>query len=272
MSKITARLGIAGLAACLLLATASACGSGGSPAQTPGASATGSVPVVTLPPPTSTNSPATAPGATSPAPAPAPALRGLPLFPFGSPADARAWEQAYRSGGHQPWHLNAGDTAKAFTAYLGFSELNLVTSSSVKSADAYVGVGALNPNKQPFTAAIVHLVKYGTDRYAPWEVVGTQDTTLTLTTPAYASHVASPVTLGGRITGVDESLSLYVFQLTSQSPLGSTHGIPAGGQNAPWSGKVVFSGATGHVLTLVVSTGGHFAAVERFAVTAAATG
>ena len=41
-------------------------------------------------------------------------------------------------------------------------------------------------------AAVIHLVKYGTGWYVPWEVVGTDDTTLTLDHPAYGTSVSSP--------------------------------------------------------------------------------
>lgn len=49
---------------------------------------------------------------------------------------------------------------------------------------------------------------------------------------------------------------------------GGADGIPAGGDNALWSARVIFTAPSRAVLTVVVSTGGHVAAVERFAITA----
>ena len=74
-------------------------------------------------------------------------------------------------------------------------------------AEAYVAIGFRLPDGSPHTAADVHLVKVGTGADAPWEVVGTRDTTLTLDRPAYGSTVASPMTVGGRITGATSGSS-----------------------------------------------------------------
>jgi hypothetical protein len=115
---------------------------------------------------------------------------------------------------------------------------------------------------------VIHLVRFGAGRLAPWEVVGTDDRTFTLTTPPYGARVSSLVHVGGRITGVDENIRVQVRQKSSTAPLGTSPGIPAGGQNTPWSTAVTFHGATDHVLTIAAATGGHIAGVERFAITA----
>jgi len=49
-------------------------------------------------------------------------------------------------------------------------------------------------------------------------------------------------------------------------------GVPAGGSNTAWSVTVGYAAPAGKVLTIVVSTGGHVAEDERFAVTAVRTG
>jgi len=116
------------------------------------------------------------------------------------------------------------------------------------------------------------MVHWGTGPGAPWEVVGTDDTTLALTTPAYGSTVTSPATAGGTITGVDEQLVVTVRQSASSAPLGVSAGLPAGGINTPWSTEVSYRGATEPVLTIVVQTGGHIHAVERFAITGVRNG
>ena len=217
--------------------------------------------------PSASAPPSASPSPSASAPAGTPAFAFQPLWPFGSAATAAAWQQEYRTGGHQPWHLDPAATALAFArGYLGYTELDRTTSRSVVGSQAWIGVGARLPNGTAGTAAVVHLARIGTGQDAPWEVAGTRDSTLTVTTPAYGSSVTSPVTVGGRITGVDESLAVQVRSL-SGGLLARSAPIPAGGDRTPWSVPVSFTAPPGTVLTLAVSTGGHVAAVERFAVT-----
>jgi hypothetical protein len=234
-------------------------------------------PAASHPSPASTSAPAPATGpasATTPGSAPAPApFAYQPLFPFGSLADAQAWQASYAAGGHEPWHLNPGLTALAFTqGYLGFSLVDKVAALTMSGGDAHVTVGFHRPDGHVSAAAVLHLVKYGSGKYAPWEVVGTDDTTLTLDIPAYGGTATSPVRVGGKITGVDESLRAEVHRLGSSGPVGSYCCRPAGGQATPWSFSVSFHAPPGQVITIVVHTGGHVAAVERFAVTGVRVG
>ncbi|MEV5410198.1 hypothetical protein AB0K60_15355 [Thermopolyspora sp. NPDC052614] len=198
--------------------------------------------------------------------------RYQPVWPFGSPAQVRAWQNEFRRSNRQAWHLDAAQTALAFTRnHLGFRDLKLITSRKVSGIHARIGVGLRpEPGTVPSTAAIIHLVRYGTGPLAPWEVVGTDDTTFSLTVPRYGASVTSPVTVGGRITGVDESIRVQVFGRASSQPVGEYCCLPAGGENRYWSAKVSFRvpAAGGQVLTVVASTGGHVADVERFAITA----
>lgn len=177
------------------------------------------------------------------------------------------WQRAYRDGGHQPWHLDAGLVARRFTqSYLGYQEVDRVVRVAISDDQAWVDVGFRLPDGKDATAAVVHLAKIGSGSYAPWEVVGTKDSTLSLTTPRYGATVTSPMVVGGRITGVDESLVIRVLRLGT-GEVGRSPGIPAGGQNSPWSTTMPFSAPAGSVLTIAVSTGGHVAGVERFAIT-----
>lgn len=195
-----------------------------------------------------------------------------PLWPFAGVEDAAVWQQAYRDGGHQPWHLDAGIVARRFTqGYLGYQEVDRVLRKVVSGDQAWVDVGFRLPDGKASTAAVVHLAKIGSGSDAPWEVVGTKDSTLSLTTPRYGATVTSPMAVGGRITGVDESLVIRVLRLGTDE-VGRSPGIPAGGQNSPWSTTMPFSAPAGSVLTVAVSTGGHVAAVERFAITGVRVG
>ncbi|MFC0432018.1 hypothetical protein [Kutzneria buriramensis] len=200
---------------------------------------------------------------------PVPAAKYQLLWPFADERQAAAWQAGYRAGGHQPWHLDADLTAQSFTqGYLRYGTLDQVTSVSVVGTDARVGVGYKRPDGSTATAAVIHLVKISSGTDAPWEVVGTDDTAeLTLTTPAYGAIASPPVTVGGRITGVDESLRIQVLRLADENAIGQAGGIPAGGQNAPWTAQVSFTAPADSTLTIAVSTGGHVNDVERFAVT-----
>ena len=197
-----------------------------------------------------------------------------PLWPFRTLAEAQAWEASNRSGGHQPWHLDAGQTSLSFTSgYLGYTEINTVIAQKVDGKGAHVSVGFLNPNGQPSTAAVIHLVRFGTDPDAPWEVVGTDDTpAFALTAPPYGSSASSSLTVGGTITGVDENIVVQVLGLSSSGPLGTSAGVPAGGTVTPWRTTVSFSAASDPVLTVAASTGGHLQRIERFTVTAVVVG
>lgn len=236
---------------------------------------------VLAPPTTSTTTSPTTPATTSPVPRPtttpppattppANSFRYVPLWPFASQAQAVAWEEGYRSGGHQPWHLRAADTALSFTqGYLGYTNVDKVLRVDTAGREDWVTVGFDNPNGQPVTSAVLHLARFGGDQDAPWEVVGSRDTTLTLTRPAYGSTVRSPVGVGGLITGVDESLRVQVRSLDRETPIGQSAAVPAGGDRTPWRTTVSFTAVPASVgaVTIAVATGGHIAAVERFAIT-----
>jgi hypothetical protein len=193
-----------------------------------------------------------------------------PLFPFRTLSEAQSWQEAHRSGGHQAWHLDAGQTALSFTSgWLGFQELDTVTSTVYDRAGAHIGVGYKPPmNGHLSTAAVLHLVRFGTDQDSPWEVVGSDDDTksFSLEQPTYGSTISSPMTVGGHITGVDENIKITVRQLSSEAGVGQKCCLPAGPVNPPdpWSTSVTFTGSG--VFTIVASTGGHLYQVERFAI------
>lgn len=190
-----------------------------------------------------------------------------PLWPFPDAAAAEAWRVSANKG-TQPWHASADETALMFTqGFLGFTGLDLVTSHTGRADDAHVGVGGPTEGTLTSTAATVHLVRFGPAADAPWEVVGTDDSTLSLTTPRYGTSVGQTVAVGGRITGVDESIHVQVRESTEPGLLGDSCCVPAGGENQPWSTTVTIHGALDPVATVVAWTGGHQRPVERFAVT-----
>lgn len=269
-----------GMTAATLLVLTAACSGSDASGDTAG-SPTGPAPATPTgtgtpsPPPTAADD---APGTPSPSTAPSgrgealPGFPGLePLWPFTTLAEAGSWERAFRSDGSRPWHRDPAQTALSFTqGYLGFDGIDRVTSRDVDGREARIGVGA-SASEGTGTAAVIHLVRFGSGADAPWEVVGTDDADFSLTAPAYGATAGSPLRAGGRITGVDESVRVDVRQPSSEKVLGTTCCLSAGGRNQPWTSSVTFTGADDPVLTVVASTGGHVAEVERFTVTAVRT-
>lgn len=249
---------------------------------TPGASPSAVPSVVAATPTTSpiSTQPNPSPSSGPPAPAstttttPSASLGSyLPLFPFATVQEVHAWQQSYVSGGHQPWHLDAGETALAFAAWLGYTGeitgIDQVIELRTDGAGAHVSVGFYvggSNIENAHTSAIVHLVHWGTGSYVPWEVVGTEDTTFSLTGPVYGATVTSPLTVGGLINGVDENIRVQVRTASSSSAVGTFCCVPAGDTNTPWSATVSFTASSGAVLTIAAQTGGHVTAVERFTV------
>ncbi|MFE5288593.1 hypothetical protein ACFRAQ_26805 [Nocardia sp. NPDC056611] len=239
-----------------------ACSGGGGPAATttaaPGGASTTAAPG------------GSAPGTSGPAATTTPAAAEFPyqpLWPYHDSAEAAAWQRDAGSG-HQPWHLDPAATAQSFTQhYLGFSSLDKIVKVATDGDQSRVSVGFDNPNGVPVVAAVVHLVRMGHGDTAPWEVVGTDDTTFQLTTPRYGGTVSSPVAVGGTITGVDESIRVRILRSDRDQPVGRSAPIPAGGTESSWSATVSVSDACPATLTIVAATGGHVADIERFTIT-----
>lgn len=189
-----------------------------------------------------------------------------PLWPFAGVDEAKQWVGASLRDGHSPWHTDARATARFFTSgYLGFTDLTVVTTAQVGADEAHIGIGYRDPNGGSHTAAVLHLVRYEStlgDADAPWEVVGSDDTTFSIEQPGYGTAVSSPMTVGGHITGVDEAISVTVRTLSGS--VDKVAPVAAGGNDSPWSVTVPFGGKG--VLTVVAVTGGHLIEHERFAI------
>lgn len=245
------------------------------PKARPAVQPAGSASVSSKPAPTTTTTPSTAVKIPKPTPTSHPTTKSVPtgptllgyepLWPFGSAAQAGAWAAANRRGGPASWHLDARQTALMFARdYLKFTDITQVTSTQITVKDAHIGVGYPAPSGQPHTAAVLHLLRFSNDAAdtaAPWEVVAGTSTGFTLDPPSLSA--ARAVTAGGRITGVDENITVALRALGGGVETAAP--IPAGGQNSPWSRTVPLAGLHG-LLTVVASTGGHITAHERFVV------
>jgi hypothetical protein len=193
---------------------------------------------------------------------PAPAL-----WPFLTQAEADAW-LAQADEGHSPWHADAEATALSFTqGFLGFADIDLVTSRDVRADEAWIGVG-FRGEATTVTAAVVHLRRFGPSSDAPWEVVGTRDTDLTLDLPDYGSTVSSPVVVGGSVTGLEGSLTVSVRQVSAPEPLGGVADLVITPQTSAWDAEIPYAGATDPALTIVVSLRSDAREAARFAITA----
>jgi hypothetical protein len=191
-----------------------------------------------------------------------------PLWPFASQDEADRWLREDAAAGDAPWHADPTTTALLFAQdYLGFAEIDRTTTVTEHVDEAWVGVGYALPDGESTTAATIHLARFGTDANAPWEVVGSLDDVLTVSTPPYGGIAGTVIEAGGIITGVDESLHLQVRQSTEENVLGDYCCVSAGGESRPWSATVSTSPPQPGALTLVVWTGGHVAKVEKFAIT-----
>jgi hypothetical protein len=200
-----------------------------------------------------------------------PPIAGPMLWPFVDAAAVAAWKAGNTAGAADAWHLDAGQTALRFVRdYLGYTELDRVTSTNGSATQTVVGVGSVAEGTTASTAGLLRLVRASAQD--PWEVVGTQDSDLTVTAPSAGQAVTSPLTVAGTITGVDESIAVALRAPAVDGVLGQVSGIGAGGTQQPWTASVPFTAPGRTTITVAVSTGGHLQAVERFAVTGAVTG
>jgi hypothetical protein len=199
-------------------------------------------------------------------PAPGVQLGGEdPLWPFATLAEADHWKNVEAPNGHSPWHNDAKATALFFvTGYLQFHDITKVTSVDVSGAEADIGVGYDLPSGAEHTASVIHLLRFGDDS-GPWEVVRAIADGFALTTVAFGDN--PPTMVGGRITGVDESVSAAIRTLDGAFDQGGP--VPAGGEDAEWSLNV--PSTVRGTATVVAWTGGHLTAHERFAVSALKT-
>jgi hypothetical protein len=263
MVRHSARVFVVGLLGVLVACVAGCGGSSGGAAPSAPPTST-----FTIPPTGGAGTTGPGPGRTSTPAAGAPTFPYQPLWPFSTTAQAVSWRDQ-SAGGSDPWHADPVQTASRFAkTFLGFADVTQVIAQTVKGDEARVTVGIRTETSQPSSAAVVHLVRYGGGgTSAPWEVVGTDDTTLSLTTPGYGATVGPTITVGGVISGVDESIHVQA-RLVGGTVVGDSCCQSAGGQRAPWRASVTIRGVpAGQRVILVVSTGGHVAAVERFAVT-----
>jgi hypothetical protein len=201
----------------------------------------------------------------------------LPLWPFQTQEQVRAWRLNCQVFGGDPQHrLDPAATALEFTrGALGFTAVDRVTSvdpvtsHEVAGDGCLVGVGWLGEGGVELTVARLRLVRFGEGgAQAPWVVTGTVDISA-FTRPGYGAIVTAPLEVGGVLTGVDETLRVIVSGPGGRI-LGRAGPIGIGGPRQRWQAIVNLAPApSGALLTVAVCSGGHLGDVEWFAVTGA---
>lgn len=203
----------------------------------------------------------------SPTPKPATA-KVVGIWPFQTSSDVSTWQQS-STGGHQPWHYDAGQTAVAFLAFLGHPEVHQVMSVIDHGYATAVTVGQHNADSGRTTkVTVVWLKQVGTGSPQPWDVQEATASDLTIDQPSRFAHVSTPLIVSGLITGIDESITVQLVSPSTGADLNTTtpH-VPAGGTNTPWETRLTLRASNDKVGILVAYTGGHVAAVERLTVT-----
>lgn len=190
-------------------------------------------------------------GGLCPEPRPSPSLpltgvtssgNGVPVWPFTSDAQAADW---VASPGDRTW---ASDPVQV-TQHLLDVVLRLpgkaVGTAGRRGDIVQVVVKAAG---RPVSTVSLEQVGRGVD--GPFSVTGASAEDVSITTPDVGGSVESPLTVTGRVTGVDESV--HVQLLAGSSELADGH-APAG-QEQPWSQPLRWSSATWSVGALVAST------------------
>jgi hypothetical protein len=165
------------------------------------------------------------------------------IWPFASAAQAQAWRE---DSSAMPWAGSNLDVAKHFISdYLKLTGVHAVQSCAscdvvrvVSASGQDVGTITLaredDASPRAYSVSAVH--------------VGTG---FSVSSPADGDRVASPLTVRGTITGVDENV---VIDLMTQSGHTIGHTTAPAGSGAPWSGRVSWSDASWYTGALVLKT------------------
>ncbi len=155
------------------------------------------------------------------------------IWPFTTQAQASAWVE---DSGSMPWADNGLEVGRHFVReHLGFTQITVtqtcVSCDVLALSVSGTSVGELVLGRVGAGFATGH----GTRLFTVTDVRGTD---LTITTPKAGASVTSPLGVGGRITGVDENVSLRLLSLAGDQLAAA--GAPAGSA-VPWSTTLSWS-------------------------------
>ena len=170
--------------------------------------------------------------------------------PSATPANAPLWPVGSTAAGD--WQRDPASTAKHFMDdYLQMPAVDQKGDVQVDSTHATVQMGRVLPSESK-KYVVATTVSLDLDkRTGLWWVTGASADYLSVTQPAAHDGIGSPVTLSGRITGVDESVRGEVRDADGKV-LGSAF-VGGGGQDSPWSVQVTYSGAPAAVVAWTAS-------------------
>lgn len=160
-------------------------------------------------------------------PLPGDTYTGPAIWPFTSQAQAEGWTVA-----STPWDMR---DSKAVTEHFVSDYLGL---TGVTVTQTCVSCEVLGLDVAGRSVGEVTVAHYSVGAAHLFTVVGVAGTDLTITSPAAGAAVASPTSVTGRITGVDENVQLRL--LTAAGTQLATAGAPAGSA-VPWSATLTWS-------------------------------
>ncbi|MCW2674270.1 MAG: hypothetical protein JWP14_2859 [Frankiales bacterium] len=165
------------------------------------------------------------------------------IWPFASHDQAQAWRHDTSS---MPWAADNLGVAQHFVDdYLHLTGVHLV--QTCVSCDV---VGIVNADGHE--VATIGLVREDDGSPRAYSVSGVYPASgFTVTSPAEGRQITSPATLTGRITGVDENISISLVTQTGRSI--GTASTPSG-SGAPWSTTISWTDQDWYTGALVLKT------------------
>jgi hypothetical protein len=166
---------------------------------------------------------------------------GIPVWPFVDDAQAADWKADPSS---QPW---ASDPVQV-TQHLVDEFLKLPGKATTRIADSN-GSAVVEVSAGGRPVSQVHLVKVGAAGIGPWSVTHADSDNLSVTSPSDGDDISSPLTVTGRVPGVDESVHL---QLLGDTRL--AEGFAPAGHDLPWTHLLSWPDSSWSVAALSAST------------------
>jgi hypothetical protein len=159
------------------------------------------------------------------------------LWPFTSDNEARSWE---RSPGPRTWASDPDQVTRHFVQdFLGITgaSTTLVSGDCIDCPSQHRPTTVIGVTVGGRRVAAVQLAQVS-DAKGPWTVTGVLGADLTITSPRPGAAVSSPLSVTGRITGVDENVRLRLITATGKEI--ATAGAPAGSA-VPWQGTLAWA-------------------------------
>lgn len=187
----------------------------------------------------------------------APAFPARGIFPFVTRAQEQSWEAGGGANGPQPWVASPVQCALRFvTDMLGQPTVSAVTETAL-SADGRAATVTLGRSmKADAGPRVVGVTRVRLARFsAAWEVLGADDagTAMTVTSPAPAGNVDSPLVVTGPGFGVDEAVTVELRSVHARGPIGKPAHASFGQGTPTWSATLSFAAPSDAAGAIVVT-------------------